>query len=95
MLLLRWYLARENRRRDREQEQRKPQTRGSEMHCFRTTVNAEEREIQLGNGEDIEKEDVEIDEIFVAHHHGEALGKVDKTFLDLTDRNNRDFRYVY
>lgn len=78
MLLLRWYLARENARRDREQAAAVSATReqqgGDEKH-------------EGDEGEDGE-------EVYLEDAKGEEVGKVDKAFLDLTDIENRDFRYV-
>lgn len=66
MLLLRWYLARENRLREVEQAR---------------------FEICESTGRDAEKE------IYLENAKGE-VGKVDRAFLDLTDIENRQFRYV-
>lgn len=64
MLLLRWYLARENRLREVEQAQFEV--------CER----------------DVEKE------MYLEDAKGEEVGKIDRAFLDLTDIENREFRYV-
>jgi len=56
MLITRWYLARENARRD------------------------------------LEEHDTTYDDVYLAE--GDSKQKVDKSFLDLTDIQNRDFRYV-
>ena len=73
LLLLRWYLARENAKRDREQ--------------------AAAARSQGGEGEKAKGEG-EVEDVYLENAKGEEVGKVDKAFLDLTDIENRDFRYV-
>ena len=36
----------------------------------------------------------EVVEVYLQDSNGEAVGKVDRAFLDLTDIENREFRYV-
>ena len=35
-----------------------------------------------------------IEEVYLQDSNGEAVGKVDRAFLDLTDIENREFRYL-
>ena len=64
MLLLRWYLARENELRESE----------------RTSRDQPEKRDDEG--------------VYLEDSEGGKAGKVDKAFLDLTDIENREFRYV-
>ncbi|EKM55082.1 uncharacterized protein PHACADRAFT_208608 [Phanerochaete carnosa HHB-10118-sp] len=78
MLLIRWYLVRENARRDREQ----------------AAAASALREQQGGKEKHEADEEEDGEEVYLEDAKGEEIGKVDKAFLDLTDIENRDFRYV-
>ncbi|GJE96883.1 MFS general substrate transporter [Phanerochaete sordida] len=78
MLLLRWYLARENARRDAEQAAAAPEPGRGDVD-----------EKHEGDGDGASEE-----EVYLEDARGAEVGKVDKAFLDLTDIENRDFRYV-
>ena len=52
-----------------------------------TSPNAKKRGTYRTNSE-------EVIEVYLQDSNGEAVGKVDRAFLDLTDIENREFRYV-
>jgi MFS transporter, ACS family, allantoate permease len=85
MLLLRWYLKRQNALREREDE---PAVGEYGLHRTQTSVAGERRDEKDGA-------EVNMEEVYLTDVQGETLGKVDKAFLDMTDIENRDFRYVY
>ena len=87
MLLLRWYLARQNKLRERERDD-SLNDRPRLPHSSRPVEAAGEKEGDAGD-------DDKFDEVYLVDSEGIAIGKVDKAFLDLTDIENRDFRYVY
>jgi hypothetical protein len=43
---------------------------------------------------DAEEHDSKYDDVYIETASGSEKGRVDKAFLDLTDIQNRDFRYV-
>lgn len=84
MLLLRWYLARENARRDEEEKQLRSSAPASDAD------SSTEKAVEVIAGGAAS----EADAVYLADAHGAQVGKVDRAFLDLTDIENRQFRYA-
>lgn len=83
MLLLRWYLARQNKLRDAKKN--RVGRRGSQSPA------EDQEKVERGEVVDETYEDAEV---YLRDAQGVEVGKVDKAFLDLTDIENRSFRYV-